>query len=261
VTHFIYNETLPHLGGTGAISVDKGQILISASAPGTNGAAAPQATYPAVYSVTLDQSTKVATVSPLFFDTSSATVANTGSTSGTTAPLALTDPDSNEVVPRSSPRFGGDFVLTSQGDLQQIYVSGAGTSHQQLNVLNLTQSVDDTAWTGSDGALYSTDSTNDAVDVVTGDFDHLTIVVATPCGSNSAPTTCPAPNFPANYLATLDLQTGTVTPVAVTGSPYVPQGGLAFVSDHGFFGHHGHDGEHGDPGGPGNRSDLGNSGR
>ena len=176
----------------------------------------------------------MASVSPLFFDESSATIANLGSTFGSSTQLGLTDPDSNEVVPWSSGRFGGDFVLTSQGDLQQIYVSGGGTSHQQLSVLTLSQSVDDTAWpTDSEGVLFSTDSTNDAVDVVTGHFDRgRPMVVATPCGANSAPATCPAPNYPANYLATLNLDTGAVTPVAVSGAPYVPQGGLAFVSQH-----------------------------
>lgn len=254
VTRFTYNGTLPHLGGTDAIAILDGQILISASAPGTNGAAAPQSAYPAVYSVTLDETTKVATAAPLFFDESSATVANAGGTLGTTTKLQLTDPDSNEVVPWSSPRFGGDFVLTSQGDLQQIYVSGAETSRQQLSVLTLTQSVDDTAWTtGSDGSLFSTDSTNDAVDVVTGHFDRSQpIVVATPCGNNLAPATCPAPNFSANYLATLDLETGTVTAVSVSGSPYVPQGGLVFVSDHGHGddqgGHVDDQGDHGHEG-------------
>ena len=39
VTRYAYNEGLPHLGGTDAISVDEGQIFISASAPGTNGRA------------------------------------------------------------------------------------------------------------------------------------------------------------------------------------------------------------------------------
>jgi hypothetical protein len=244
VTRFAYSETLPHLGGTDAITIDDGQILISASAPGTNGASAPQSTYPAVYAVTLDEATKVASVSPLFFDESSATVANLGNSFGAATPLGLTDPDSSEMVPWSSSRFGGDFMLTSQGDLQQIYVRGVGTLHQQLRVLTLTQSVDDTAWTAdSEGVLFATDSTNDAVDVMTGHFNRRQpTVVATPCGANSAPGTCPAPNFPANYLATLNLETGTVTPVAVSGSPFVPQGGLAFVSDHDGHGGHGNDG-------------------
>jgi hypothetical protein len=237
VTRFTYNDTtLPHGGGTDAISIYDGQILISASAPGTSGAAAPQAEYPAVYSVTLNDSTKIATVIPLFFDEASATVANVGSTYGTTVHLGLTDPDSNEVVPWLSPRFGGDFMLTSQGDLQQIFVRGAGTSHQQLSVLNLNQSVDDTAWpTEFSGSLYSTDSTNDSVDVIHGHFDHNEpIVVATPCGANSAPATCSTPN----YLATLNMETGAVTAVSVSGSTYTPQGGLAFVDDDDSHWHH-----------------------
>jgi hypothetical protein len=236
ITRFSYNETLPHGGGTDAISIDDGQILISASAPGTNGSPAPQPTYPAVYSVKLDEATKVASVTPLFFDESSATVANIGSAQyGSSTQLALTDPDSSEVVPWSSPQFAGDLLLTSQGDELQVYVSGAGTSHQKLNVLSLTQSVDDTAWpTEFSGSLFTTDSANDAVDVVRGPFDRDDpIVVATPCGANSAPATCPAPNYSANYLATLNLKNGVVTPLPVSGTNYVPQGGLAFVPDDG----------------------------
>ena len=64
VTHFAYSEALPHGGGTDAISIDHGKILISASAPGTTGTAAPQPTYPAVYTATLDASTKIAKITP-----------------------------------------------------------------------------------------------------------------------------------------------------------------------------------------------------
>jgi hypothetical protein len=100
VVHYSYNEPLPHNGGTDAISIYHGMILISASAPGTTGAAAPQPAYPAVYRVVLDRATDVATVQPLFYDEGSATVANWGSTqSGTTVSLGLTDPDSSSVVP------------------------------------------------------------------------------------------------------------------------------------------------------------------
>jgi hypothetical protein len=185
-----------------------------------------------VYVVTLEPTTKVAKISPLFSDEDVATVANVNSAQfGKSTTLALTDPDSNEVVPFDSPRFGGYFMLTSQGDLEQIYVSDADSSHQRLAVLSLSQSVDDTAWaTEGDGWLYSTDSTNDAVDVVTGPFTNGSpFVVATPCGSNAAPGTCPAPGFPANYLATLNPWSGKVTEVTVEGAPYVPQGGLVFV--------------------------------
>jgi hypothetical protein len=241
VTRYAYNDNpLPHNGGTDAISIYHRAIFISASAPGTVGPAAPQASYPAVYLVTLNPGTKVATVAPVFFDEATATVAKVGSPQfGKTTQLALTDPDSNEVVPHDGPRFAGDFMLTSQGDMEQIYLNPYTASPSPtLSVLSLSQSVDDTAWpTDPSGSLYSTDSTNDAVDVVTGPFsDGQPLVVATPCGANGAPSTCPAPNFPANFLASLNPWTGQVSAVSISGAPYVPQGGLAFVSGRG----HGH---------------------
>jgi hypothetical protein len=236
VRHYRFNEPLPHNGGTDAISIYHGQVLISASAPGTSGPAAPQPTYPAVYSVRFDPRTLVATVKPLFGDEAQATVANLQSPNrGQSVPLALTDPDSNEVLPAGA-RFGGDFMLTSQGDQEQIYVSAAGRPRQRLRVLSLSQSVDDTAWpTAKRGVLYSTDSTNDAVDTVSGRFTPgQPLAVATPCGANNAPSTCPAPPmFPANYLATLDPGTGLVSTVTTTGVSYTPQGGLIFVPSSG----------------------------
>ncbi len=114
---------------------------------------------------------------------------------------------------------------------EQIYASGSGRGHQALSVLSLSQSVDDTAWPIEPrGTLYSTDSTNDTIASVRGPFvPGQPLVVATPCGADSAPATCPAPNFPANYLASLDPATGQVTPVTVEGAAYTPQGGLLFV--------------------------------
>jgi hypothetical protein len=159
-------------------------------------------------------------------------VANAGTPGASkTTTLMLTDPDSSEIVPPGGPRFAGDFMLTSQGDQQQIFVKHAGLPNQSLQVLNLSQSVDDTAWPhGHPGVLYSTDSTHDTVVAVLGTFPNRPVVAATPCGSNSAPATCPAPpTFPANFLGSLDPSTGDVTALSVTGVPYVPQGGLLFV--------------------------------
>jgi hypothetical protein len=233
ILHYTYNQPLPHNGGTDAISIDKGRILVSASAPGTTGTlAAPQPTFPAVYTVTLDPTTSTATVSPLFYDEDTATVANTGSQEGQRAALALTDPDSSEVVPKGAPRFARDFMLDSQGDQQQIFVD-QGNPSKSLSVLSLSQSVDDTAWADGPGVLYGTDSTNDAVDVLGGTFGADPIVAVTPCGSNSAPQTCPSPpDFPPNYLGSLNPWTGAITPVPVSGSDFVPQGGLLFMPFH-----------------------------
>ncbi|TVY99948.1 hypothetical protein EAS64_40665 [Trebonia kvetii] len=98
VLHYAYSKPLPHNGGTDAISIYRGSILISASAPGTTGAAAPNPKYPAVYVVTLSARTRVAHMRPLFGDEAWARQAN-GPAAGKTIRLALTDPDSNEVVP------------------------------------------------------------------------------------------------------------------------------------------------------------------
>ena len=114
VRHYSYSQPLPSKGGTDAISVFHGLIIISASAPGTTGAPPPQPTYPAAYIVTLDSTALVANIRPLYSDEATAIVANTNSPNdGKKIKLALTDPDSNEVVPAGG-RFGGEFMLTSR---------------------------------------------------------------------------------------------------------------------------------------------------
>jgi hypothetical protein len=224
VIHYKYNEALPHKGGTDAISFYKKMMLVSASAPGTTGAAAPRASYPAVYSVTLNQTTKVATVKPYFYDESSARVANNPGGLGTDVKLALTDPDSNEVVPAQVPRWAGDFLLTSQGDKEQIYSSKPGS----LWVLKLSQSVDDTAFpTTPHGALYATDPASDTVDSVdSGAFwESSSFVAVTPCAANNASNGCTTPN----YLGLLNEVTGQISPVTLTGANLQPQG-MTFLS-------------------------------
>jgi hypothetical protein len=223
VTHYTYTPALPHLGGTDAVAVYHGKILISASAPGTTGKAA--ASVPAVFTVTLNAGAKTAAVAPFFAD--DATVAGVNSSNaGKKVTLALTDPDSNAVVPSSSPKFAADFMLNSQGDEQLIF---SGASGQNLQVLKISQSVDDVAWaTSATGSLYTTDASANTVDVMTGSFTPGTVYTAvTPCNANGAPTTCPAAGYAANSLGTINLTTGAVGTAAVTGVA-APKG-LIFV--------------------------------
>jgi hypothetical protein len=227
--HYQYNEPLPSAGGTDAISIYRGVILVSASAPGTTGAPAPQPTYPAVYRVFLDSATHIATVQALFYDEDHANVANVNSSqAGQSVQLMLTDPDSNEDVPWFAPRFAGDFMLTSQGDMQQIFVRDAGGPHQKLFVLNLSDSVDDTAWASDrDGAIYTTDNSANTVNKITGPFRAGEIFVAdTPCDANDAPSTCPGPGFPPNFLGELNPFSGVITAVNLQGPAVEPQGML-----------------------------------
>ena len=70
--------------------------------------------------VTLNARDKVAHVSPLYYDEAPAFQAN-GPKAGKSINLALTDPDSNEVVPWVAPKYAGDFMLDSQGDQELIF--------------------------------------------------------------------------------------------------------------------------------------------
>jgi hypothetical protein len=222
LVHYTYSPNpLVHGGGTDAPHMYRGQILISASNPSTT-------VGPAVYSATLSGTT--ATLTPVFFDNSKATVANKNSSAfGTQVTLALTDPDSNFVVPNSSPRFAGDFMLDSQGDGQQIYAHNAGTASQQLFVLNLSSesgpsgastSVDDTVWaTSPNGTLYATNGSN-AVFAIGGTFVPGTAFSAVTPGSANTPSSMPS------WLGKLDLNTGVITRVS---SVTIQPKGLVFV--------------------------------
>jgi hypothetical protein len=223
VTHYTYTPSLPNLGGTDAVAVDNGKILISASAPGTSGKA--PASAPAVFAVTLNAGANTAAVAPFFADNATATGVNAPNADKKVT-LALTDPDSNGVVPSSSPEFAGDFMLNSQGDEELIF---SGASGQNLQVLKISNPVDDIAWaTSASGTLYTTDSGADTVDAITGSFTPGTAYTAvSPCNANSAPSTCPGPGYPANSLGTINLKTGAVGTVAVIG-PVTPKG-LIFV--------------------------------
>ena len=184
VTHYTYTpSSLPHLGGTDAVAVYSGKILISASAPGTAGKA--PASAPAVFAVTLNAGARTAAVAPFFADNATATGVNAPN-AGKNVTLALTDPDSNGVVPSGSPEFAGDFMLNSQGDQQLIF---SGSSGQNLYVLKISNPVDDTAWaTSASGSLYTTDSGADTVDAITGSFTPGTAYTAVaPCNASSAP--------------------------------------------------------------------------
>ena len=224
VTHYTYTPSpLPHLGGTDAVAVDNGKILISASAPGTSGKAPASAA--AVFAVTLNAGAKTAAVAPFFADNAMATGVNAPNACKKVT-LALTDPDSNGVVPAGSPEFAGDFMLNSQGDEELIFSAASG---QALQVLKISNPVDDTAWaTSASGSLYTTDSGADTVDAITGSFTPGTAYTAVaPCNANSAPATCPGPGFPANSLGTINLKTGAVSNVTETG-PVTPKG-MIFV--------------------------------
>ncbi|UKA64061.1 hypothetical protein [Arthrobacter sp. FW306-04-A] len=183
---------LTHGGGTDAVSVVNGKILVSASAPAdTSG--------PAAYSVALEGTT--AKLTPLFSDNATAKAAN-GPQAGKEATLALTDPDSNTLVPASAPRFKDSFMLDAQGDQQLIFASNPGSGKQTLQVLSVAQPLDDTVFAAhSNQTLLVTDPKDNKVFSVTGPFKAGQAV------STVVPDAGPA------YLANLDLSTGALAPI------------------------------------------------
>jgi hypothetical protein len=197
--------------------------VVTASAPGTTAGTAP-ADVPAAYVVLLHPKTNVATVFPLYSDEATAVAVN-GPSAGQDVTLALTDPDSSAVVPSSSPAFKGDYMLSAQGDQQLVFGSFTWFS-RHLSVLNLSQSVDDSAWASRPGGeFFTTDSSADAVGVISGPVASGTMLTAvTPCNANSAPSTCTTPNS----LGTINLTTGAVTAVPTSGAAVQPKG-LIFV--------------------------------
>jgi len=183
---------LTHGGGTDAISVFHGRILLSASNPAAT-------TGPAVYTVHLAGNT--AKLTPVFRDNASATAAN-GAQAGKHVTLALTDPDSNTVVPSASPRFKGDFMLDAQGDKQLVFAAAPQTSKQRLQVLTIAQPLDDTAFAASsEQTLWVTDPAHNVVYSVAGPFKAGQALSAV------------TPSVGPTYLATLNLNNGSLTPV------------------------------------------------
>jgi hypothetical protein len=211
VRQYTYSPNpLPHGGGTDSIAIVNGALIVTASAP----AAGPDGTTftgPALYKVTLDGNT--AHARGLFNDSSRATDAVTGKQTT----LNLSDPDSSMRMPRQAPRFGGQLMLDSQGDSQEIFINHLGRKNQSASVLNLNTQVDDSAVaTGSCGTLYVTDAKTDQVKAITGRFTPGQVFVSVPSDSSTLPGT----------LGTLDLNTGTVSPFStVFGNPK----GLLFV--------------------------------
>jgi hypothetical protein len=181
VIHYAYSKALASKGGTGEATYDGSQLLVTASQP-----TAPAWSSPAVYSVSLDQTTKVATIKPFYWDNSPARIANdpggVGDPLGTNVTLGLS-PSSISVLGSTSPRFA-KHVVVSSGSSEVIGSGSAG-----LWDLKTAQPVGDVAVvTQWNGDLYATNPVTDTVNVV-GYNKAIwpgTVFVAVNPGSSSA---------------------------------------------------------------------------
>jgi hypothetical protein len=205
IVHFAYNVDPASLGGGGtdSISVIGSQVFVAGSNPSLT-------TAPATYSVALNGTTKVATLTPVFADNATA-----AGPSGTVT-LGLTDPDTTAVVPSQSPLYAGDLAVVGQADQQVIFVHNPGASGQTLTQLPIGTNIDGLAWaTSSTGSLVMTDNSTNTVYRITGTFAPGTVFVDTASDSGMP-----------GVVGTLNLTTGQITPI-ITG--FTNPHGLSFV--------------------------------
>jgi hypothetical protein len=207
VVHLTYTPdlaTVAGAGGTDGIIVQNGNVYTTGSAPTTT---AP----PAMYQIAIDETAGTASLTGIMNDNATATGPN-----NTPVTLALTDPDSANVVPASSPAFGGDIMFSSQGDSQLLFIHNPGAVGQTINQLPIGTQINDVEWaTASTGTLYVTDNKANKVYAINSTFPTGTVFVAAPSDSGVA-----------GFVGTLDLATGNITPFATGfGSPQ----GLLFV--------------------------------
>lgn len=172
-------------GGTDQVTVDStGHILLTGSHAGTKtGTAVFKATLTPPSSST-GTGTGTATLTPTFLDNASAANGNTGK--GSVA-LALGDVDSGAIVPQSSSRFAGSYVITDQTALELVFAHNIfnGTG---LTALKTPFGLDDILWTSSaHGTLYVVDKgptenlpkeSASALYKVTGPFVPNTVLAA-----------------------------------------------------------------------------------
>jgi hypothetical protein len=189
-------------GGTDAVVAYGGRLYLSASNPLTESATA-------LFRVSLNPATGVASLAPTFADNAFANDAVTG----LTVQLGLTDPDSNASVPPSSPRFKGQLVLDGQADQQLVFALRLATIEPKLTRLALTYGgqaagVDDVRWsTGATGTLIVVDNGTGTVYAVTGPFSAGEAFASLDTVGTAANNT---------EVDTIDLSSGALTPF-ITG--------------------------------------------
>jgi hypothetical protein len=195
VDHFTLSPDPTSLGGGGtdAVSVLNGTIYLSGSNPSAANA-------PALYSAALNEGSGVASLTSVFDDNATATGP------GGPVALALTDPDTNAVVPPSVPTYGGDLVLVGQADSQFVFVKDPGTVGQTLTQLPVGTQVDGVAIaTAHAGTLLLNDNTTGSTYALRSHtFTPGTIFVST---ANDA-------GVP-GIVGSLNLTTGQISPIAI----------------------------------------------
>jgi len=192
-------------GGTDSLVIINGVFYVSHSNPN-------DVTQPAAYTMTLINSapTLTAELTPVFYDDSMALDALTGQN----ITMALTDPDTNYLMPSTSPLYAGDLATVSQADGRLIFASHLG-NNPKLVQLNLTDNVGGNlppidgiaVTTANGGTLYASDPGADGglgqiFSFSTAGYPAGTVFVTEPADNGNP------------LIGILNLTTGVITPFA-----------------------------------------------
>lgn len=181
----------PHGGGYDDLAFLDGVALIDASNPTLNAAGLNAA--PALDTITLSGG-KV-TLTPVLMGNASAL----DTTTQKMVTLNEIDPDSLTVDP------AGRLVLDNQGGRELVFLSHVGTPRQTVTRVPLDTQVDDTIWpSAAQGRLLVADTTANTVYALRTRFATGTPYAATPNDSGVA-----------GFVGTINLSSGTITPVAI----------------------------------------------
>jgi len=211
-------------GGTDSVSVGTdGTVYVAHSNPDPK---LPAPNNPAaVYKMTIAGAS--ATLTPLFNVNDPAPVMNPAAGAPRSAPLGLTDPDSNRIIAGS----GGDMLIQdAQADSKLVFathLSSGSPSLAQLNLVNAgakdggtTPQLDDIEQVTGPGTLYMVDQSSGKI----YGMDTATVPPGTYFVSQPKPSKGDLPNHA--DVATLDMHTGVVTDLH---SGLISPKGLLFI--------------------------------
>jgi hypothetical protein len=211
ITPYQFPAPAPHGGGYDDMAFAGGTAFIAASNPNVNSAGVN--TSPALDKMTI--AAGQVSLTPVLMGNAPATDVTTKQT----VTLNEVDPDSMYVDPQ------GDVVLDNQGGAELVFLQNAGTASQTVTRLPLGTQVDDFVWaTSPGGSLFVVDGKANTIWKMSGKLAPGTVYVEAPSDSGVA-----------SFVGTLDLTSGTITPIGVgfvhpTGLAFIPASGVTLAA-------------------------------
>jgi hypothetical protein len=196
----------PHGGGYDDLYFLNGMTFIAASNPTLNSSGINKA--PALDTITLSRGQAV--LKPVLMGNASAT----DNTTHGKVTLNEMDPDSLSVDTNN-----GDLVLVNQAGSELVFLSNPGTPQQTVTRTMVGTQLDDTVWASSaQGRLLVSDGISGMTYWIRYNFKPGTVYTQAPDDSGVA-----------GFVGTVDVNAGTVIPVAIgfgkpTGMLFVPDG-------------------------------------